>query len=234
MLNKLRKELEKYKDEDRANHNLRFFKTGPGEYGEGRISLGIKTEIKRKIAKKYYKEISLSEVNELLDSGISDYQFIALIILINKYNRGGDKEKKEIINLYLGNTKNINNWDLVDVSAPHLLGNYLYHNPKEKQIIYEIAKSDNLWKKRIAIISTLYFIRKNQFDDTFAISKILLNDNHDLIHKAVGWMLREIGKREKEKLEEFLKENYKDMPRTMLRYAIEKFPEEEKRKWMEK
>jgi len=232
MLSSLKQDLEKLENPERAKHDSRYFKTGPGEYGEGRISLGIKTSEKRRLAKKYFKEISLEETNNLLRSGISDYQFTALVILIHKYNYGNENEKKEIINSYLTNTKYVNNWDLVDISAYHLLGNHLLE--KDKSILYNLANSENLWEKRISIISTFAFIRNNQFKDTLKISEILLNDSHDLIHKAVGWMLREVGKKDLQTEEEFLKKYYKKMPRTMLRYAIEKFPEEKRKFYMKK
>jgi len=232
MLSSLKQDLEKLENPERAKHDSRYFKTGPGEYGEGRISLGIKTSEKRRLAKKYFKEISLEETNNLLRSGISDYQFTALVILIHKYKYGNENEKKEIINSYLTNTKYVNNWDLVDISAYHLLGNHLLE--KDKSILYNLANSENLWEKRISIISTFAFIRNNQFKDTLKISEILLNDSHDLIHKAVGWMLREVGKKDLQTEEEFLKKYYKKMPRTMLRYSIEKFPEEKRKFYMKK
>jgi len=230
MLDKIKEELEKYKNPERAKHDSRYFKTGKGEYGEGRISLGIETSIKRKLAKEYYQKISLKDIKELLSSGISDYQFFALVILTHKYRKG--EQKKEIISLYLENTLYINNWDLVDISAYNILGDFLIE--KDKSILYELAKSDNLWERRIAIISTFAFIRNNKFKDTLKISKILLKDKHDLIHKAVGWMLREIGKRDQEVEEDFLKKYYKKMPRTMLRYSIEKFDEDKRKFYLKK
>ncbi len=261
MLNELKKELEELADSERAEHDDRFFKTGKGQYGEGRISLGIKTGDQRKLAEKYYQKISLNDIRELLKSGISDYQFVALIMLIHKYRKGG--QETEIINLYLENTSYINNWDLVDVSAYNLLGDFLLDKKRAPKgvsqggtrtstpsrserrprdiskemstrgnILYELAKSENLWEKRIAMISTLAFIRQEKFDDTLTIAEILLNDSHDLIHKAVGWMLREVGKRDEKVLEDFLKKHYSDIPRTTLRYAIERFEEGKRKAWL--
>ena len=219
----IKQDLQKLKDPEKAEILSRFFKTGKGEYGEGDIFLGIKVPEQRKIAKNY--NLSLKEIQELLSSNIHEYRLTALFILISKYKKS---DKKQIVNFYLKNTKNINNWDLVDISAPKILGDYLLD--KDKSVLYNLAKSNNLWERRIAILSTFTFIRNNQFEDTLNISEILLNDKHDLIHKAVGWMLREIGKKDQEIEENFLDKHYKNMPRTMLRYAIEKF-EENKRKF---
>jgi len=152
---------------------------------------------------------------------------ISLIILIEKYNNSDEEDKGNIFSFYLKNTKNINNWDLVDISAPKVFGNFLFD--KKKNVLYELANSKNLWERRIAIVSTFDFIRREEFADTLRIAELLLKDEHDLIHKAVGWMLREVGKRDVIILEDFLKEHYKEMPRTMLRYAIEKFPEEKRK-----
>ena len=225
MLNQLRKELKSLANPEKAEILQRFFKTGVGQYGEGDVFLGIVVPEQRRVARKY--DLELSEISELLDSEIHEERLVGVFILIVKYKK--EEDKKQIFNFYLSKAERINNWDLVDLSAPKIVGDYLFHNKEEIKKIYEFACSENLWKKRIAIISTFYFIRKEQFDDSLAIAEILLNDSHDLIHKAVGWMLREIGKRDLEREEEFLKQHYKDMPRTMLRYAIEKF-EEEKRK----
>ena len=212
----IKKDLEKLTNKEKAEIFQRFFKTKKGEYGEGDIFLGISVSEQRNVANKYLN-LSLSELQELLNSKIHEHRLTALLILIQKENN------KDLINFYLKNTKNINNWDLVDCSAHKVLGEYLID--KDKSILYKLAKSNNLWEKRIAIISTFYFIKNNQFEDTLKISEILLQDKHDLIHKAVGWMLREIGKRDLEKEENFLKKYYKEMPRTMLRYAIERFEE---------
>ncbi len=227
MLNKFKKELKKLADPARAKNESRYFKTGKGEYGEGDLFLGIKTIEKRKLAKEY-TELSLEDIKFLMTSKFHDYRQIALFILINKYKKGDEKLKKEIFNFYLKHTRYINNWDLIDVSADHIIGDYLLN--KDKKILYKLANSNNLWEKRISIIATYRFIKENQFKDTLKIAEILLSDEHDLIHKAVGWMLREVGKKDQVIEEKFLKKYYKVMPRTMLRYSIEKF-EENKRKF---
>jgi 3-methyladenine DNA glycosylase AlkD len=165
-------------------------------------------------------------LKSLLNSKIHEERLIAAFILVDQYKRGDEKKKKIIFNFYLKNRKGINNWDLVDLSAPKIVGAYLID--REKDLLYKFANSKDLWEKRISIISTQAFIREHFFEDTLNISKILLNDKHDLIHKAVGWMLREVGNRDMETEEEFLKKFYKKMPRTMLRYAIEKFPEQKR------
>jgi len=224
----IEKEIQTKKDPIRAKILSRFFKTGKGQYGEGDIFLGIVVPVQRIIAKKYYKEISLREVQKLLNSKIHEYRLIALLILVEKY-----KEDKELIyNTYIKNFRNINNWDLVDLTAPKIMGDFL--KDKNKDILYSLAVSDDLWERRISIIATFDFIKDNDFKDALKISEILLNDKHDLIHKAVGWMLREIGKRNKDLEKEFLDKNYRIMPRTMLRYSIEKFSPREREFYMKK
>ncbi len=225
----LKKELKINKNKKQAKILASFFKTGKGEYGEGSIFLGIKVPLLRKIANKYL-ELDFKDLQNLLNNKIHTYKFIALIILVNKYKKGDDKLKKIIYNFYIKNLKNINNWDLVDISCYHIVGNFLLNKSKERIILYKLVKSRNLWFRRIAIISTFIFIKNNKFKDTLKISKLLLNDKEDLINKAVGWMLREVGKRNQKLLEEFLKKNYQNMSRTTLRYAIERF-EEKKRKY---
>lgn len=227
MLKKIRKELKEKSNKEKAEIFQRFFKTQKGEYGEGDVFLGVTVPELRKIVKEN-KEIKIKELLQLLHSEIHEERFIAILILIEKF----PKENERIFKLYLKNLKWINNWDLVDISAYRIIGEYLFD--KEKTIIYKLAISNNLWERRIAIMSTFYFIRKNQFKDTKNIAKILLCDTHDLIHKAVGWMLREIGKRDMREEEDFLKKNYKKMPRTMLRYAIEKFPEGKRKFYLSK
>lgn len=207
-----------------------FFKTGKGEYGEGDVFLGIVVPIQRKIAKKY--NLNLQEIQSLLNSKIHEQRLIALLILDTKFKKADEEEKEKIFNFYLQNTKNINNWDLVDLSAPNIVGSYLIERKNKRGILYKLANSEHIWEKRISIISTFAFIRKNEFDDSLKISEILLKDKHDLIHKAVGWMLREIGKRNVSVLENFLKKHYKTMPRTMLRYAIEKLPEKTRKSYL--
>jgi len=229
MLESLKKELQELADEKQAEILQRFFKTGKGEYGEGDIFLGIKVPVQRNVAKKY-SGLSLPKIQELLKSKIHEHRLIGLIILTEKYKKNGEEEKANIFNFYLKNTKNINNWDLVDVTAPGIVGHFL--SDKKKNILYDLARSNNLWERRIAIVSTFDFIRQQEFEDTLALSEILLDDKHDLIHKAVGWMLREVGKKDETVLEAFLKQHYKVMPRTMLRYAIEKFEEEKRKKYL--
>jgi 3-methyladenine DNA glycosylase AlkD len=229
MLNSLIKELEELKNPEQAKNLQRFFKTGKGEYGEGDIFLGIKVPVQREIAEKY-KELNLTKINELLKSKIHEHRLVGLIILVKKYKNSSEREKENLFNFYLNNTKFINNWDLVDLSAPKIVGNFLLN--KDKKILYTLANSENIWNRRIAIISTFSFIQKMDFEDALAISEILLKDKHDLIQKAVGWALREIGKKDKKILEDFLKFHYKNMPRTMLRYAIEKFPEERRKSYL--
>ncbi len=226
MLEQLKKELQEFADSERAEIHQSFFKTGKGEYGEGDIFLGIRVPVQRKIAKKYLG-LPLVKLQELLNSNIHEYRFIGLIILIEKYKKGN---KENIFQFYLENIKFVNNWDLVDISSHKIIGDFL--QDKDKKILYELVRSENIWERRIAIVSTFTFIRQNEFEDVLAISELLLEDDHDLIHKAVGWMLREVGKKEKNILEKFLKQHYKNMSRTTLRYAIEKFEESERKKWL--
>src|SRR3989344_3550278 len=204
-LNSIKKDLQAESDPLKKKGLSRFFKTGKGEYGEGDIFLGVTVPKIRRVAKKY-KDVSLDEIRTLLRSLIHEERLTALLILVENFRKADETEKTEIFNLYLKNTKYINNWDLVDLSASRIVGEFLKDKPVD--ILYTLAKSKSLWERRIAIIS-----------------KILLTDRHDLIHKAVGWMLREVGKRSFKTEEGFLKKHYKKMPRTMLRYSIEKFPE---------
>ena len=200
----------------------RFFKTGPGEYGEGDIFLGIRVPVLRELAKEY-QTITVKEAEHLLKSPIHEERLLALFILIRIYSKAEEVIKKAIYELYLKNTKFINNWDLVDSSAEYIVGDFLLD--KGKNPLYQLARSKNLWERRISIMSTFCFIKRRQYSETLKVANTLLNDKEDLIHKAVGWMLREVGKRDLSLEEEFLKAHYKEMPRTMLRYAIEKFPE---------
>lgn len=227
MLEKLLLEIEKLVDPTKAKDHLRYHKTGKGEYGEGDKFFGLDLPEQRFLSKKY-KDLTLQEIKHLIESPWHEHRSLALMILTLQYPKADDKKKKIICDFYLKNAKRINNWDLVDISAPKIPGEYLFN--KDKTILYKFAKSDNLWERRIAIMSTFGFLRKGQFKDTLAIAEILLQDKHDLIHKAVGWMLREIGKRDQSIEENFLLKYYRKMPRTMLRYAIEKF-EEKKRRW---
>ena len=223
---------EALKQKANPNHAVilqRFFKTGPGEYGEGDIFIGIKVPELRKTAKEF-REIHIADVEDLLMSEIHEERLTALMILIFKYEKEDEGGKENIFKKYLKNTKYINNWDLVDLSAPQIVGDYLYD--RDRSVLAKLASSKSIWERRIAVLATFHFIKNYQFDSTLQIAKLLLYDDHDLIHKAVGWMLREIGKRELETEEQFLKANYKQMPRTMLRYAVEKFPEKKRKDYL--
>ncbi len=231
MLNQIKKDLAQIGDPEKAKNLRWFFKTGKGQYGEGDIFLGIPVPEQRKVAKKY-ADLSLVDIQELLNSEIHEHRFTALVILIAKYRETGETGKKEIFDFYLKNTENINNWDLVDLSAPRIAGDYLLN--KERSILYKLAKSNSLWERRIAILSTFAFIDNNDFRDALNISEILLHDDHDLIHKAVGWALREMGKKDQNLEEQFIAKHYLYMPRTMLRYAIEKFDEKKRKKYLNK
>jgi 3-methyladenine DNA glycosylase AlkD len=225
----VKEDLEKLSDSKKALNYSRFFKTGKGEYGEGDSFLGVVVPKQRDVAKKY-QELSLKDIQKLLSSKIHEHRLTSLFILISKFNKAEEKLKKEIYDLYLANTKNINNWDLIDLSAPNIVGQYLFD--RKRSILLKLAKSKSLWEKRIAMLSAYYFIKNNQFEDALKIAEILLNDQHDLIHKAVGWMLREVGKKDQKVEEEFLEKHYLKMPRTMLRYAIEKFTPEKRKYYM--
>lgn len=227
-LNNLKKEIQSLENKEKAKIMQGFFKTGRGQYGEGDVFLGLTVPESRALAKKY-SALSYEEIRLLLESKIHEERLIALLMLVNNYQKNKEKQE-EIYNFYLSNSKRINNWDLVDLTADKIMGNYLFDKPKD--ILYRLAKSENIWERRISIISTFHFIKNNSFDDTLSIAKILLGDKHDLIHKAVGWMLREVGKRDMEKEEQFLKEHYKKIPRTALRYAIEKFPENKRQYYL--
>jgi len=232
----LKKELEQLANPEKAKLLQGFFKTGKGEYGEGDVFLGIVVPIQRELVKKYWNLLSLKDIQKMLDSKIHEYRLVGLLILVKKFekNKEDKEQQKEIYEFYLENAErgNINNWDLVDLSAPRVVGNYLYHNPQEKLILYDFAKSQDLWRKRIAILACFWFIREKDFKDAIKISEILLSDLHDLIHKAVGWMLREIGKKNEKILVGFLDKYCKQMPRTMLRYSIEKFSEEKRKYYL--
>lgn len=229
MLIQLKADMETLADPEKAAILSRFFKTGKGQYGEGDIFLGVMVPGQRRIAKKY-ETLSLKDIRKLLSSKIHEHRLVALIILVNQYKKGDEHDRDKIVDFYLRYSKYINNWDLVDLSAPNIPGEYLLN--KDRAVLYRLARSKNLWERRIAIMSTFAFIRKNDFEDALRISALLLHDDHDLIHKAVGWMLREVGKRDFKAEEDFLKEHYRVMPRTMLRYAVERFDQTKKRLFM--
>jgi 3-methyladenine DNA glycosylase AlkD len=207
----------------------RFFKTGPGEYGEGDRFRGIRVPVLRKLARKY-RYLPLAETGDLLRSAFHEDRLLALFVLINQYHQGEDVVRSNIHHLYLEHTTFVNNWDLVDASAPHLVGHYL--RDRNKSLLARLAVSPVLWERRIAIMATFAFIKEGNFDETLRIARLLLGDPEDLIHKAVGWMLREVGKREMTLAEAFLGAHYRKMPRTMLRYAIEKFPETKRQAYL--
>lgn len=231
-LSQLQSDLRSFIIPEKAAFFPRFFKTGKGQYGYGDKFLGITVPNMRTVAVKY-KDLELSDIIKLLHSQWHEERLVALIILTEQFKRANPTGQKEIYDLYLSNTKYINNWDLVDLSATNIVGEYLVN--KSKSILYKLAKSDLLWDRRIAIISTFAFIKRGDPSETFKIAEILLHDKHDLIHKAVGWMLREVGKRcGEESLESFLNKHYKVMPRTMLRYALERMSDKKKKFYMTK
>jgi 3-methyladenine DNA glycosylase AlkD len=225
----LEKDFKKLGDPERAKHCQRYFKTGKGEYGEGDIFLGLKTAIVFEGAKKYHN-LSLADLEQLLKSKFHEIRAAALVILKRQYTKADTEGKAKIAKFYLKNTIGINNWDLVDISAPYILGDWLLD--KDRAILYKLAKSKNLWQRRIAIMATAAFIRAGEYQETLKIAQILLADRKDLIHKAVGWMLREIGKRDQILEEKFLQKNIRLIPRTALRYAIEKFPSNVRQKYL--
>ncbi len=223
--------LRSLQNPSKAQFLSRFFKTGKGEYADGDTFLGLTVPVSRTIVRKY-KDLPLEEIQKLLQSKYHEERLVALLMLVEKFKRIPN-ERDSIYKVYLANTMYINNWDLVDLSAPHIVGGYL-SSKKDRSILQRLAKSESLWEKRISILATLNFIVKDkEYKDTFEISELLLLDNHDLIHKAVGWMLREVGKRiSEEKEEEFLKKHYRVMPRTMLRYSIERFSEQKRQEYL--
>ena len=216
-------------DLEKAKVMQRFFKTGPGQYGQGDVFIGITVPASRQLAKKYAAEITLADVKTLLHSQIHEERLVALLMLVQKYQGEPEKTTK----FYLENLDRVNNWDLVDLTAPSILGAFLLDRREDRSILYRLARSKVLWERRVSIVSTYAFIRKNDFADTLKISEMLLSDSHDLMHKAVGWMLREVGKRDPAAEEGFLKQHYKKMPRTALRYAIERFSEDKRRAYMQ-
>ncbi|MCK5256745.1 MAG: DNA alkylation repair protein, partial [Deltaproteobacteria bacterium] len=206
----IRSKLGKLGNKKKAKILQRFFKTGPGEYGEGDIFLGVKVPDLRRLAKEY-QDISIKEVKQLLKSQIHAERLLALLILIHKFSKGNDPTRKSIYELYLKNTRFVNNWDLVDFSAEHIVGAFLME--RSRRPLYRLARSKYLWERRISIISTFHFIKQYEFSETLKIGEMLISDEEDLIHKAVGWMLREVGKRDLQTEEKFLKKHYKKMPR---------------------
>lgn len=236
----IRQALKAVSSSERAKASQRYFKTGPGEYGEGDVFIGVSVPDQRKIAKKYYS-LPLLEVERLLASKIHEERLTAIFIMVEQFKKGDDTVRKQIYDFYLANTAYINNWDLVDSSAPYIVSVYLWDNFAQKEspsketmsVLTKLAKSKSIWERRIAIMSTFYFIKMGDINETFIIAEVLLHDQHDLIQKAVGWMLREVGNSVGIEIEEFfLKQHYQTMPRTMLRYAIEKFPETKRQAYL--
>lgn len=227
MIIDIKKTLHSLASPAKAKNSARFFKTAPGQYGHGDLFIGVTVPEVRSIAKKFF-DLPLADIQKLLQSKIHEERLLALILLVKRFKKASEKERKVIYEFYLKNTKYINNWDLVDTSAGYIVGGFLHNKPKT--ILKKLAQSTNLWERRIAIIATFYDIYQGQSEETFKIAAILINDEHDLIHKAVGWMLREVGKRCGEEIEEsFLQKHYRSMPRTMLRYAIERFSEKKRK-----
>jgi 3-methyladenine DNA glycosylase AlkD len=222
-------ELQKLSDPEHAMKLQGFFKTGKGEYGEGDIFLGVRVPDQRRIAKKY-SVTPLTDSLELLRSEIHEHRLTALFILTEQFNKGDEEARRRIVDLYLSNTAYVNNWDLVDSSAHKILGVWLVDKPRD--VLYNLARSESLWERRISIISTFAFIKRGDLGDALALAEALIDGGHDLIHKASGWVLREVGKKDQSVLEEFLFQHFETMPRTMLRYAIERLPEKRRRFYM--
>lgn len=225
----IRSELQELGDPVRATHSLRFFKTGPGEYGEGDKFLGLTVPAMRTLVRKY-RALADDAALQLLASPWHEERLVALLLLVDGYKHGDDRRRQKIHRAYLANARWINNWDLVDSSAEHVVGPHL--EAGDISLLERLARSKNIWERRIAIVSTFHFIKRNEFRPTLKIASILLRDSHDLIHKAVGWMLREVGKRDRKTLDAFLKKHYRQMPRTMLRYAIERHPERTRKRYL--
>lgn len=230
--NNVERSLKKLGTKKKAESSAWFFKTGVGQYGHGDVFIGVTVPEQRKVAKGYY-DLALPEISKLLANKYHECRLTALLILVHQYKTGDERMREKIAKFYLKHTKHINNWDLVDLSASYILGEYLFD--KDRAVLYKLVKSKNIWERRIAIITTHMFIRKGEYKDTFILAEILLTDTHDLIHKAVGWMLREVGKRvSRPALVSFLEVHAHHMPRTTLRYAIEHFSEPERKKFLAK
>jgi 3-methyladenine DNA glycosylase AlkD len=226
----LRSDTKAISSPERSTASARFFKTGPGQYGAGDTFIGVSVPDQRKIARRY-PNLPLTDIEQLLNSPIHEERLTTLIILVRQFQQSDEATQKTIYDFYLTHTARINNWDLVDSSAEFIVGPWLKH--RDKAILQKLAKSDLIWERRIAMLSTFHYIKQGQPDEAFAIATLLLHDPHDLMHKAVGWMLREIGKRCSREIEEaFLVQHYRNMPRTMLRYAIEHFPEERRQQYL--
>jgi 3-methyladenine DNA glycosylase AlkD len=228
-LRELRGQLRRFASAHDAQFLQRFFKTGAGQYGEGDQFIGVRVPMLRRLVREFHG-LALADTCKLLHSRIHEERLLALLILVDAYERGNKSERAAVFRLYLGNTAYINNWDLVDSSAPGIVGRHLETHPRK--VLFALAGSSDLWERRIAVLATLHFIRRNEFAEMLQLAEMLLLDRHDLIHKAVGWMLREIGKRDVAVLRRFLDQHADRMPRTMLRYAIEKLPERERQRYL--
>jgi 3-methyladenine DNA glycosylase AlkD len=222
------RELKRLRNPERARFSLRYFKTGKGQYGEGDRFLGLNTKQVRQLGKRF-RDLDFPDLQLLLQSRYHEARVVALLILVEKFRKQPERRKK-IFDFYLKNRAGINNWDLVDCSAPHIVGAYLYE--RDRKILHRLAHSPSLWDRRIAILSTLYFIKNSDLEETFRIAETLLADREDLMHKAIGWMLRETGKKDRVRLQSFLDAHYEKIPRTTLRYAIERFPEPVRKEYL--
>jgi 3-methyladenine DNA glycosylase AlkD len=225
----VQKRLRSLGSREHAEIAQRFFKTGPGEYGEGDVFVGVRVPELRKLAKAF-QELSLAEVGKLIRSKIHEERLLGLLILVRSFPKADPKAQERMYDLYMGHLRFINNWDLVDASAEHVVGAFL--KDRDRKPLGKLARSKLLWERRVAIMATFHYIKGDEFSETLRIAEMLLSDKEDLIHKAVGWMLREVGKRDLDTEERFLKKNYMDMPRTMLRYAIERFPEPKRQRYL--
>jgi 3-methyladenine DNA glycosylase AlkD len=225
----LRKRLRAHADPASVAILQSFFKTGPGQYGEGDVFIGVRLPAMRALCREC-RDVPLATALTLLGSTVHEERLLALLLMVDRFTRGDEAERKRVYDAYLANTDRINNWDLVDLSAPAVVGGFLWE--RSRAPLTRLARSTSLWERRIAIVSTHYFIRNGDLADTFRIADLLLDDPHDLIHKATGWMLREAGKRDGSALRQFLATRHDRMPRTMLRYAIERFPESERKKYL--
>lgn len=229
MYKKIVDEIKSFSTPEGAKRRASFFKTGRGEYAERDLFLGVDSPSLRKIAKKYFKAVSYADLQKMLESPYHEIRVGAVFILVLMFQHGSEEERKKIFDFYMENIRYINNWDLVDVSAPYIVGPVAFEN---ESVLFSLAKSCRLWEERVSVVATLYFIKQNRFDVTLSLGEYFLTHRHDLMHKAVGWMLREVGKRDEKVLCDFLDKHINQMPRTMLRYAIERFPEDKRRRYL--
>lgn len=230
MAQKIKKDIRSFSDSERARKALRYFKTAPGDYGAGDVFIGLTTPQARQFAKKY-QDIALRDVESLLKSEIHEERMIALMILVKRFSAGNEKEQARLYRFFMKNRKYVNNWDLVDSSAPYIVGAFLLE--RDRSVLMQLARSKSLWDRRIAVVATAAFIKQGESKETFRLARILMKDEHDLIHKAVGWMLREVGKKVSEReLKSFLDKYAKVMPRTTLRYSLERLSAKDRQKYM--